>query len=118
MISELVCRAPEVKTIAQLDEKDEFNTLTCLVEGYKASSLAPSRPIFFIKCVRKTVAGETWIDNQSINWVIEAYRSQTTSLTGPRTQPCLSPKELAIVTCITLGKRNKEIVISPVLPSR
>jgi two-component system nitrate/nitrite response regulator NarL len=59
--------------------------------------------------VRKIAAGETWIDNQSINWVIEAYRSQATALTSPRTQPRLSPKELAIITCITQGKRNKEI---------
>jgi DNA-binding NarL/FixJ family response regulator len=62
-----------------------------------------------VKCVRKIAAGETWIDNQSINWVIEAYRSQATALTSPRTQPRLSPKELAIITCITQGKRNKEI---------
>ena len=62
-----------------------------------------------MKCVRKIAAGETWIDNQSINWVIEAYRSQATALTSPRTQPRLSPKELAIITCITQGKRNKEI---------
>jgi two-component system, NarL family, nitrate/nitrite response regulator NarL len=40
--------------------------------------------------------------------VIEAYRSQATA-TSPRTQPRLSPKELAIVTCITQGKCNKEI---------
>ncbi len=38
--------------------------------------------------------------------MIEAYRQATTL---PRTQPHLSPKELAIVTCITQGKRNKEI---------
>ena len=59
--------------------------------------------------MRKIAEGETWIDNQSVNWVIEAYRSQATALTSPRTQPRLSPKELAIITCITQGKRNKEI---------
>jgi two-component system nitrate/nitrite response regulator NarL len=35
--------------------------------------------------------------------VIKAYRSQA------RTQPFLSPKELAIITCVTQGNRNKEI---------
>jgi len=52
---------------------------------------------------------ETWIDNQSISWVIEAYRSQATSLTDPKVQPKLSKKELAIISCITRGMRNKEI---------
>jgi DNA-binding NarL/FixJ family response regulator len=44
-----------------------------------------------------------------VNWVIEAYRSNAAALTNPRTQPRLSPKELAIIQCITQGKRNKEI---------
>jgi DNA-binding NarL/FixJ family response regulator len=30
-------------------------------------------------------------------------------LTSPKSQPRLSPKEMAIITCITQGKRNKEI---------
>jgi DNA-binding CsgD family transcriptional regulator len=41
--------------------------------------------------------------------VIEAYQSQATALTRSRTQPRLSPKELAIITSIMQGKRNKEI---------
>jgi two-component system nitrate/nitrite response regulator NarL len=52
---------------------------------------------------------EIWIDNQSVNRLIEAYRFQTSALDSPRVQPNLSPKELAIITCITQGKRNKEI---------
>ena len=59
--------------------------------------------------MRKIAAGETWIDNQSISWVIEAYRAQAQMLTNPRTQPRLSEKELAIIGCITRGMRNKEI---------
>ena len=59
--------------------------------------------------MRKIAAGETWIDNQSVSWVIEAYRAQATSLTSPRSQPKLSKKELAIISCITRGMRNKEI---------
>ena len=62
-----------------------------------------------MKCVRKIALGETWIDNQSISWVIEAYRAQAQMLTNPRTQPRLSEKELAIIGCITRGMRNKEI---------
>ncbi len=59
--------------------------------------------------MRKIALGETWIDNQSISWVIEAYRAQAQMLTNPRTQPRLSEKELAIIGCITRGMRNKEI---------
>jgi DNA-binding NarL/FixJ family response regulator len=34
---------------------------------------------------------------------------QPAALTNPRVQPRLSPKEHAIIQCITQGKRNKEI---------
>jgi len=74
--------------------------------GVVPRSIAPD---LLIKCVRKIAEGETWIDNQSISWVIEAYRSQATTLTDPRVQPKLSKKELAIISCITRGMRNKEI---------
>jgi DNA-binding NarL/FixJ family response regulator len=66
-------------------------------------------PDMLVKCVRKIAAGETWIDNQSISWVIDAYREQASALTNPRSQPRLSEKELAIIACITRGMRNKEI---------
>ena len=77
--------------------------------AFAESSPRSISPDLLIKCVRKIADGETWIDNQSISWVIEAYRSQATSLTNPRTQPKLSKKELAIISCITRGMRNKEI---------
>jgi DNA-binding NarL/FixJ family response regulator len=76
------------------------------VRGVVPRSISPD---LLIKCVRKIADGETWIDNKSISWVIEAYRSQASSLTNPRVQPKLSKKELAIISCITRGMRNKEI---------
>jgi DNA-binding NarL/FixJ family response regulator len=109
VISELLSRAPQVKIIAQLDEKDEFNTVDLYRRGVRGIIPRSISPELLIKCVRKVAAGETWIDNQSVNWLIEAYRRQVTESTRPRTQPRLSPKELVIINCITQGMRNKEI---------
>jgi DNA-binding NarL/FixJ family response regulator len=108
-IPELVRRAPQLKIIVQSAQNDEANTVELYRRGVRGIIPRSISPDLLVKCVRKIAAGETWIDNQSINWVIEAYRSQATALTSPRTQPRLSPKELAIITCITQGKRNKEI---------
>jgi two-component system, NarL family, nitrate/nitrite response regulator NarL len=108
-IPELVRRAPNVKIIIQTMASDESNTVELYRRGVRGIIPRSISPDLLVKCVRKIAAGETWIDNQSVNWVIEAYRSQATALTSPRTQPRLSPKELAIITCITQGKRNKEI---------
>ncbi len=108
-IPELVRRAPQAKVIVQVVETDENNIVELYRRGVRGVVPRSVSPDLLIKCVRKIAAGETWIDNQSISWVIEAYRSQATTLTSPRTQPKLSPKELAIIGCITRGMRNKEI---------
>ena len=108
-IPELVRRAPRAKLIVQVVESDESHTVELYRRGVRGVVPRSISPDLLIKCVRKIAAGETWIDNQSVSWVIEAYRAQATSLTNPRSQPKLSKKELAIISCITRGMRNKEI---------
>jgi two-component system nitrate/nitrite response regulator NarL len=106
----------DVRVVAQADSIENLHaavqrypTDVVLLEGGMLTGTANAIPELLVKCVRKIAGGETWIDNQSINLVIEAYRSQAAALVSPRSQPRLSPKEMAIITCITQGKRNKEI---------
>ncbi|MHB1021170.1 MAG: response regulator transcription factor [Acidobacteriaceae bacterium] len=108
-IPELVRRSPEAKLIVQVVETDEANTVELYRRGVRGVIPRSISPDLLVKCIRKIAAGETWIDNQSVNWVIEAYRAQANTLTNPRVQPKLSEKELAIIGCITRGMRNKEI---------
>src|SRR5665213_1489861 len=108
-IPELVRQHPDAKLIVQVSEADESNTVELYRRGVRGVVPRSISPDLLVKCVRKIAAGETWIDNKSISWVIEAYRAQATTLTNPRVQPKLSPKELAIIGCITRGMRNKEI---------
>jgi two-component system, NarL family, nitrate/nitrite response regulator NarL len=108
-ISALVRRAPRAKIITQLDKKDESSVVELYRRGVRGIIPRTVPLDQLVKCIRKVAAGETWIDNQSVNRLIDAYRAQTTETTKPRTQPRLSPKELAIITRITQGKSNKEI---------
>jgi DNA-binding NarL/FixJ family response regulator len=108
-IPELVRRAPDAKLIVQMAEADEVKTVELYRRGVRGVVPRSISPDLLVKCVRKIAAGETWIDNQSVSWVIEAYRSQATVLVNPRSRPHLSQKEVAIITCITRGMRNKEI---------
>jgi two-component system, NarL family, nitrate/nitrite response regulator NarL len=109
VIPEVVRIAPEMKIIVQTSGTDEAHTVELYRRGVRGIIPRSIVPDLLVKCVRKIASGETWIDNQSVNWVIEAYRSQATSITNPKSQPRLSPKELSIIACITQGKRNKEI---------
>jgi len=108
-IPDLLKATPNVRMIVQAATADEAHTVELFRRGVRGIIPRSISPDLLVKCVRKIAAGETWIDNQSVNWVIEAYRAQASALTNPRNQPKLSPKELAIITCITQGKRNKEI---------
>jgi DNA-binding NarL/FixJ family response regulator len=109
VIPEVVRLAPEIKIIVQTSGTDEAHTVELYRRGVRGIIPRSIAPDLLVKCVRKIAGGETWIDNQSVTWVIEAYRSQATSMTNPKSQPRLSPKELSIIACITQGKRNKEI---------
>jgi DNA-binding NarL/FixJ family response regulator len=109
VIPELLRMAPDVKLIVQAVSTDENQTVELYRRGVRGIISRSISPDLLVRCVRRIAAGETWIDNQSVTWVIEAYRAQAAALVSPRTQPRLSPKEMAIITCITQGKRNKEI---------
>jgi two-component system nitrate/nitrite response regulator NarL len=108
-IPDILRHAPELKIIVQATSTDEAHTVELYRRGVRGIIPRSISPDLLVKCVRKIAAGETWIDNQSVTWVIEAYRTQASALTSPKNQPRLSPKELAIINCITQGKRNKEI---------
>ncbi len=108
-VPDLLRGSPEVKLIVQAVSTDENATVELYRRGVRGIISRSISPDLLVRCVRRIAAGETWIDNQSVNWVIEAYRAQAAALVSPRTQPRLSPKEMAIITCITQGKRNKEI---------
>ncbi len=108
-IAEILHQSPDLKIIVQATSTDEAHTVELYRRGVRGVIPRSISPDLLVKCVRKIAAGETWIDNQSVTWVIEAYRTQASNMASPKNQPRLSPKELAIINCITQGKRNKEI---------
>jgi len=101
--------APDIRMIVQAVDSEESHTVELYRRGVRGIISRSISPDLLVRCVRRIAAGETWIDNKSVNWVIEAYRAQAAALVSPKNQPRLSPKEMAIITCITQGKRNKEI---------
>jgi DNA-binding NarL/FixJ family response regulator len=111
VIPDMLRASPDVKLIVQAVAADENHTVELYRRGVRGIISRSISPDLLVRCVRRIAAGETWIDNQSVNWVIEAYRSQAAALVSPRTLPRLSSKEMAIITCITQGKRNKEIAL-------
>jgi DNA-binding NarL/FixJ family response regulator len=109
MLPELVRLAPDIKMIVQVMEIDEATTVELYRRGVRGVIPRSISPDLLLKCVRKIAAGETWIDNRSVSWVIEAYRTNGAAGGQGKAQPKLSPKELTIIGCISRGMRNREI---------
>ncbi len=85
VIPDLLRIAPEVKLIVQAVAADENHTVELYRRGVRGIISRAISPDLLVRCVRRIAAGETWIDNQSVNWVIEAYRAQASALVSPRT---------------------------------
>jgi DNA-binding NarL/FixJ family response regulator len=108
-ISEIMKRAPELKVVVVSGDLDADTTVEYLRRGVKGIVNRAITPDLLIRCVRRIAEGEIWLENRGVNWVIEAYKSQASSLTSPRPKNRLTDKELLIVSCVTQGMRNKEI---------
>ncbi len=108
-VTEILHAAPQLKIILIVPDMSEEETVEYLRRGVSGIVTRSVAPDLLIKCIRKVAAGETWLDNRGVNWVIEAYRAQATQLTNPRSRVRLSPKELWIISGVTQGLRNKDI---------
>ncbi len=108
-IAELRRIAPDIKIIVQTEFADQNQTVALYRHGIRGIISRSISADLLMRCVRRIATGETWIDNQALHWVIAAYRAQETALLNPLPQKHLSPKEKVIITCISQGKRNKEI---------
>jgi DNA-binding NarL/FixJ family response regulator len=77
------------------------------VRGIVSRSIPPE---MLVRCVRKVVAGEPWLDKRSVHWLAEAYRAHPHP-SAPHGKLKLSEKEQVIVSLVTDGRRNKEIAV-------
>jgi len=108
-VSEIVRRAAQAKLVLVVKRAGEQETLDYLRRGGRGILTRAISPDLLVRCVRKVAAGETWLDKQSVNWVLEAYRTQALQGAGPKQQLRLSEKEMLIISGVTQGLKNKEI---------
>src|SRR5271169_6989373 len=111
-ISEVIRRAQAgTRVIIVAHRTGEEETVDYLRRGVRGILTRSVSPDLLVRCVRKVAAGETWIDNQGVNWVIEAYRTQAQHGTTPKQQLRLSEKEMLIIGGVTQGLKNKDIAL-------
>jgi len=104
-IPELVRHAPQLAIIVQPSQNNEPIPSNSTDGVFEAASPAPSRPAIGQVRPPNRRRGDLdrQIDNQSVNLLIEAFRSQALCADQPLHLP---PKEQAIITCVRQGMRN------------
>jgi DNA-binding NarL/FixJ family response regulator len=110
-VGELLRQNPQLRVVVVTPAADEELTLDLFRRGAHGIVSREVEPELLVECLRKVVAGETWLDSQGTRWVMEAYRNQTNRPAGARPKVQLTPKETLIVSCVTQGMKNKEIAL-------
>jgi DNA-binding NarL/FixJ family response regulator len=108
-VTELLRQAPQLKIVVVTPTSDEQLTLDLFRRGAHGILSREVEPDVLVDCLRKVAAGEPWLENQAVHWVMEAFRGHTLRPSGARPKVQLTPKESLIVSCVTQGMKNKEI---------
>jgi DNA-binding NarL/FixJ family response regulator len=110
-VTELLRQAPSLKIVVVTPASDEQLTLDLFRRGAHGILSREVEPEVLVDCLRKVAAGEPWLENQAVHWVMEAFRGHNLRPSGARPKIQLTPKETLIVSCVTQGMKNKEIAI-------
>jgi two-component system, NarL family, nitrate/nitrite response regulator NarL len=110
-VTELLRQAPQLKIVVVTPASDEQLTLDLFRRGAHGILSREVEPEILVDCLRKVAAGEPWLENQAIHWVMEAFRGHNLRPSGARPKIQLTPKETLIVSCVTQGMKNKEIAV-------
>jgi DNA-binding NarL/FixJ family response regulator len=110
-VSELLRHAPALRLVVVTEAPKEELTLELFRRGVHGIVSREVDPEMFVDCLRKVSAGAPWLDPQSTQWVLEAYRTQGSRPTATRSKVQLTAKESTIVACVTQGMKNKEIAV-------
>jgi len=110
-VADLMRQNPQMRFVVVTPGADEELTLELFRRGVHGVVSREVEPELLVDCLRKVAAGETWLDQQGVHWVLEAYRNQNHRPAGGRPKVQLTPKETLIVSCVTQGMKNKEIAL-------
>ncbi|MGA9041561.1 MAG: response regulator transcription factor [Terriglobales bacterium] len=110
-VSDLLRQSPGIKLVVVTSEPNEELTLELFRRGVHGIVSREVEPDMLVDCLHKVSRGEPWLDSRGTQWVLEAYRTQSSRPASARSKVQLTPKETLIVSCVTQGMKNKEIAV-------
>src|ERR1700683_272408 len=83
-VANLLRQNPPLRIVVVTPGADEDLTLELFRRGAHGIVSREVEPELLVECLRKVVAGENWLNDQGVRWVMEAYRNQNNRPTGSR----------------------------------
>jgi DNA-binding NarL/FixJ family response regulator len=108
-VAEILKRAPRLLIVVLVENAVERDTVDYFQRGVRGLVTRGIAPELLVRCVRKVAEGETWLDNQGINWLVKAFRAQAAQLRTTEGKHRLNEKEMLIISGVARGLRNREI---------
>jgi len=108
-VTEILKRAPGVRVVVLVNQAVEQDTVDYLRRGVCGMVNRTITPDMLARCVRKVFAGETWLEQREVKWMLEAFRAQAAQLRRGEAKPRLTEKELLIISGVARGLKNKDI---------
>jgi two-component system, NarL family, nitrate/nitrite response regulator NarL len=111
VLNDLAGLAPPVRTLVMVSAVEEGPILEAFYLGAHGIVLKGSSREVLLKSIRSVIAGQYWLDHESVPIVIEAVRKSFPSWKGATGEKDygLTPRELKIVERIATGSSNKEM---------
>ena len=110
-VADLMRQTPGIRIVVVTTEPNEELTLELFRRGVHGIVSREVDPDLLVDCLHKVALGEPWLDSRATQWVLEAYRTQSSRPASGRSKVQLTPKESLIVSCVTQGMKNKEIAV-------
>ena len=110
-VNELLRQSTSLKIVVITAQPEEDLTLELFRRGAHSVVSREVEPELLVDCLRKVSEGKPWLDARGVEWVLQAYRTQSSRSSSGRPKVQLTPKESLIVSCVTQGMKNKEIAV-------
>jgi DNA-binding NarL/FixJ family response regulator len=90
-VTELLRQAPQLKIVVVTPSLDEQLTLDLFRRGAHGILCREVEPEILIDCLRKVAAGQPWLQNEAVQWVMDAFRGHNLRPSGARPKVQLTP---------------------------
>lgn len=109
--NEYASHLPPVRVVVTVVAIDKTHVVEAFRLGAHGLVLKQSTPAVLLKSIRSVMAGEYWLERESVGVLVEALRESLTHGNGKKSPKDygLTRREVDIITKIAGGRSNKEV---------